>query len=1057
MTGTSLTAWKRPALAFTLTLIFGSGTGFGETLSGGTLDPTTIPKYVIPLVIPPVMDNDGAPHSYDIAVRQFEQQILPGGHWNAITGRSDHFPATTVWSYGPADDPSPDSSGIPGGAEGLAPAPNSQFNYPAYTVEVTSGARVEVRWINGLVDQNGRFRRHLLPIDQTVHWANPPQECEDGGRHTDCAGKSEEPYKGPVPIVTHVHGAHVGPESDGYPEAWWLPAARDIPRGYATSGTLFDDVTGANRGNRGYADFSYPNDQPATTLWYHDHALGMTRSNVYVGPAGFWLIRGGANDGGTDVSTGMPAVLPGPAPARGEGVLDLNIPGRSVRNKIREVPIAIQDRSFNTDGSLFYPRDRAFFEGLEKDQLKIAFAPDSDVLPIWQPEAFFNVMVVNGVSWPTLDVAQAAYRFRLLNGCNSRFLNLALVVAASSDGSLVGTEIPFYHIGAEQGFLPRVVRTRTGEQIALTPGLPEPAPNPDPTDPTALLMGLAERADVIVDFGAVPNGTIVRMINTAPDKPFAGFPDDADADDPHDPADPGTTGQVMQLVVNDSLNNTAGSTDGATTAPANLLLNAEGDLGPADNTRQVSLNEEESAEVCVPVDPVTGEFALDEDGKLRQLKGVKPGPKFLSKCAAAGGAPFGPTAALLGVVDLGGPDPVGVPLHWTDHSGASMHLNVRLGSGRTVEVPVTENPALGATEDWEIYNFTADAHPIHLHLVRFQVMGRVGLDGEPSPNGSPQPWETGYKDTVLAFPGEITRIRAKFDIPGLYVWHCHIVEHEDNEMMRPYVVGKGGGPCAVAVDTPPGTFDDLQDAIHAAADGATVTVAGTCEGSVRIRGRRDLTIRGDQPRVCPPGTRDLTAAIVGGSNVVKVEKSSNVWLRYLDVAAGEDDGVEIERSRDSGLVCSHVSDNEDKGIEVEGGGRNEVIANTVRHNGDDGVRMRDTSGAVSRVIGNHILGNDDDGLALEDATDVEVIGNVIQENDEDGVDLDFADGNVVQGNVVAGNGSHASADSGIELRGADGNVIRDNRITGNTDGLTDQIRCQSGAGNVGNDVTVPCR
>jgi FtsP/CotA-like multicopper oxidase with cupredoxin domain len=95
---------------------------------------------------------------------------------------------------------------------------------------------------------------------------------------------------------------------------------------------------------------------------------------------------------------------------------------------------------------------------------------------------------------------------------------------------------------------------------------------------------------------------------------------------------------------------------------------------------------------------------------------------------------------------------------------------------------------LGATEEWSMYNFTEDAHPIHLHLVRFQVVGRTLLDGTASPNVGVQPWETGYKDTVVAYPGDITTVRANFDIEGLYVWHCHIVEHEDNEMMRPYVV-----------------------------------------------------------------------------------------------------------------------------------------------------------------------------------------------------------------------------------------------------------------------------
>lgn len=102
-------------------------------LPGGTLDPLTIPKYVTPLVIPPVMNNTGAANDYDIAVRQFKQQILPGGIWNTLNGRADAFPATKVWSYGPAADLMPDSTSLGGGA-GIAPAPNSQFNYPAYTL-----------------------------------------------------------------------------------------------------------------------------------------------------------------------------------------------------------------------------------------------------------------------------------------------------------------------------------------------------------------------------------------------------------------------------------------------------------------------------------------------------------------------------------------------------------------------------------------------------------------------------------------------------------------------------------------------------------------------------------------------------------------------------------------------------------------------------------------------------------------------------------------------------------------------------------------------------------
>ena len=158
-----------------------------------------------------------------------------------------------------------------------------------------------------------------------------------------------------MPIVTHLHGAHVNPESDGYPEAWWLPNANNIPAGYATKGDLYDQWDRTNT-TPGSALYGYYNTQRASTLWYHDHGLGMTRVNVYAGPAGFWLIRGqGVSE--PDLVSG---VLPGPAPAAGE---DPNF-DPAVRSKIREVPIVIQGRTFKPDGQLFFPENRAYFEGL---------------------------------------------------------------------------------------------------------------------------------------------------------------------------------------------------------------------------------------------------------------------------------------------------------------------------------------------------------------------------------------------------------------------------------------------------------------------------------------------------------------------------------------------------------------------------------------------------------------------------------------------------------------------------------------------------------------------
>lgn len=723
-------------------------------LPGGTLDPLSIIKYVTPLVIPPVMPNDGTgPDNYDIAVRQFTQQILPAG-----------LPATTVWSYGSAMDP-------------------TTFNYPAYTIEATADTPVNVRWINDLKDPGtGNFLPHILPVDQTLHWANPPATgCIHGGP-TDCTTANPAPYTGPVPIITHVHGAHVDPHSDGYPESWYLPAAANIPAGYATKGRLFDDVSGTNPGNTGYADFLYRNDQPATTLWYHDHTLGMTRINVYAGPAGFWLIRGGAYDGATDATTGQSAVLPGPAPVAGDTVAALNTLGNQTRNAVREVPLAIQDRSFNIDGSLFYPNTRAFFDGYLGP-----YVPASDIAPTWNPEAFFNTMVVNGNTWPVMEVAPARYRLRLLNGCNSRFLNLALFEVLKDTGNggkqknnaKLGREIPFYQIGAEQGFLPKVVMVQTGFATVLPGDGTIPPPTTAPNPQQALLMGLAERADVIVDFTQFPVGTRIRMINTAPDAPFGGFPDV--------PADPSTTGQVMEFVVTAGLFGAIGSTDTTSTPPQNLALNAEPLLGAPSVVRQVSLNEEMSGQVCATVTPagVINVVAVSPT--------ILPEMQMMAFCAATNppSVPMGPKAAKVGTVDLTNPAlPVGVPLAWDDMTGASTPKMVVLQDGTQMMVNVTENPALNTVEEWEIYNFTVDAHPIHLHLVRFEVTGREPIPGvilAPVPVGV-QPWEKGFKDTVIAYPGEITRVKAKFDIPGLYVWHCHIVEHEDNEMMRPFVV-----------------------------------------------------------------------------------------------------------------------------------------------------------------------------------------------------------------------------------------------------------------------------
>jgi hypothetical protein len=174
-------------------------------------------------------------------------------------------------------------------------------------------------------------------------------------------------------------------------------------------------------------------------------------------------------------------------------------------------------------------------------------------------------------------------------------------------------------------------------------------------------------------------------------------------------------------------------------------------LGLSDNTRDLALLEEESARLCVTIDAITGVITLDPNSEPPLCDPV------------LGSVPFGPSAAILGV-NGGTTTPIGQG--WDDN--------------------ITQDPLLDAVETWELWNWSADAHPIHLHLVKFEVVNREIIGGAVRPA---EPWEAGWKDTVIAYPGEVTRVKALFDVAGLYVWHCHILSHEDTEMRVPYCVG----------------------------------------------------------------------------------------------------------------------------------------------------------------------------------------------------------------------------------------------------------------------------
>ena len=493
--------------------------------------------------------------------------------------------------------------------------------YPGPTIETKRGEDVYVKWRNKLP------KEHLLPVDETLHGTGP--DVPD------------------VRTVTHLHGANVEPESDGGPEAWFT-------RNFEEVGPTFEKKT-----------YWYANEQPSTSLWYHDHALGITRLNVYAGLAGFYFIRG-----------------------KHERTLDLP-------KGEYEIPLVFQDRTFNDDGSLFYPTGPDEDEGEPN--------PDPSVVP----EFFGDTSVVNGKAWPRLTVEPRKYRFRMLAGGNSRFFNLKLFQYDEKTQTIGDPGPTMTQVGSDGGFLKKPVEISD-----------------------RLLLGPAFRADIIIDFSEY-EGQSLLLHNNAP-SPFGG-----------------ETGEDQ---------------DDVQPLPEIMLF----DVQEKGCTRDKSCIPKRLA--CVP------ELNPDKVVEERELPLVEETDDF---------------------------DRLELKLGTRDHP-----------NGLDWDDPITEDPKLGTTEIWDLINTTVDTHPIHLHLVQFQVLGRRPFDVDQynadresgsvgpisdyytGPLEPPAPNKRGWKDTIDADPGYVTQVIAHFgkfkglfkDFTGKYPWHCHILEHEDHEMMRPYEV-----------------------------------------------------------------------------------------------------------------------------------------------------------------------------------------------------------------------------------------------------------------------------
>lgn len=521
------------------------------------------------------------------------------------------LPPTRVWTYG-----------------GHMPGP---------TIDVRRGRRLRVTWTNRLTGSYPVTAVEAVPVPGAPLPSDVPGRS---GAEPLAAVAALPPW-----TVTHVHGARTGGGNDGWTENAVSPGDSQLAE--------------------------YPNDHRAVAWWYHDHAMDITRWNVYTGLAGMYLIRDEEEDA-------------------------LRLPSGE-----QEIPLVIQDKNLDQDedgrltGRLLH---KTVVVDHETDGRNVAAAFSGPFT------------LVNGVIWPHLDVTARWYRFRLLNASNARIFELRLVDEETGEP----VRGAMWQIGTDGGLLPR------------------PVPLDEP-----LSVAPAERMDLLVDFGRL-RGRRLRLVNVA-----AGVPHP----------------QVMQFRV------------GA---------------------------EEEHDRFVLP-DVISGSFQ-----RITHETAPKHGHRLIAITppgTAGGGHP--------GMWEM---HPVEEGGDFTPAEGL-IQLKGKDGTVRTYRRGAKAfDDALGfmvehdAWEQWSFLNLGGPTHPMHIHLIDFQVLGRdvypagAGSSFDTVLGGTRAPLEyagsapvsggdAGWKDTIQVPAGQMVNVIGRFHgAKGRFMYHCHLLEHEDMGMMRPFTV-----------------------------------------------------------------------------------------------------------------------------------------------------------------------------------------------------------------------------------------------------------------------------